>query len=101
MIVACMPAYGGDEREAILLVHSIRQYGGRFSDAVLLVLAPETSRLSFRYCEALTRLGATIVPFPLPETALSFPYAIAHKLSTLTTCQDRYLESFGYTSPYE
>ena len=75
MIFACMPAYGKDEGKAILLAHSLRQWGGRFSDAVLLILEPETSRLSPSSCEALTRLGATIVPFPLPETALSFPYA--------------------------
>ena len=75
MIFACMPAYGKDEGKAILLAHSLRQWGGRFSNAVLLILEPETSRLSPSSCEALTRLGATIVPFPLPETALSFPYA--------------------------
>ena len=75
MIFASMPSYRGDEREILLLAHSLRRYGGEFANAPILVLEAAQSPLSPAARHALTSLGASILPFNLPEPALTFPYA--------------------------
>ena len=46
MIFSLMPAYGGDERETILLARSIRQFAGVVADSAIHVMEPEQSPLS-------------------------------------------------------
>jgi len=75
MIFACMPAYGGDEREVLLWAHSIRRWGGDFARSGLLILEPEPRPLPQDTRHRLLDLGAAILPFSLPETARNFPYA--------------------------
>jgi hypothetical protein len=75
MIFTCMPAFGGDECEALLLVNSLRQWGGRFCRATCLILEPEQSPLSAAARHVLTGLAANIILFRLPDAALDFPYA--------------------------
>lgn len=75
MIFACMPAYGGDERETILWAASIRRHCGD-SSSTILILEPETSPLSETTCRALEQIArVTILPFKLPEDTRNFPYA--------------------------
>lgn len=75
MIFACMPAYGGDERETVLWAQSIRRWGGALARSPLLVLEPEPGSLSPDTRSTLTGLAVTILPFHLPGAAVSFPYA--------------------------
>jgi hypothetical protein len=72
---ACMPSYGGDEREALLLAYSIRQFSGSYSTSNILVLVPEKSPLARATHTELNHLSVTVIPFYLPEPAQSFPYA--------------------------
>lgn len=75
MIFAFMPAYGGDERESVLLAQSIRAFGGCFSRSPIWILVPEQTPLSETTLRSLDALTASVFPFTLPEPALVFPYA--------------------------
>jgi hypothetical protein len=72
---AFMQAHGGDERESLLLAHSIRRYGGAYADAPIWVLIPQgRSPFSEKAQAALRQLDVNLVPFDVPDAVLDFPF---------------------------
>ncbi len=62
MIFSLMPAYGGDERETILLARSIRQFAGVVADSAIHVMEPEQSPLSTAARRALEEIICLCFP---------------------------------------
>ena len=75
MIFATMPAFGGDGKEVMMLAHSIRRWAGCFARADIVVMDPEQAPLRPDARQTLVDLGATVIPFKVPEAALKFPFA--------------------------
>ncbi|HNS64572.1 MAG TPA: hypothetical protein PKN11_09090 [Anaerolineaceae bacterium] len=87
MIFSLMPAYGGDERETILLARSIRQFAGVVADSAIHVMEPEQSPLSTAARRALEELSVSVFPFCLPPGGLDFP--LAQKVYAAAEAEDR------------
>jgi hypothetical protein len=75
LIFAVMPAVGGDDREVVLLVRSIREFGGQFADNPVWVIIPNDIQLRVRTSKALQKENVRIIPFSAPDSALDFPFA--------------------------
>jgi hypothetical protein len=73
-----MPVSPGEaEREAVLLARSQRAFGGALRQAALWALLPNAAEaLTSGTREALSALGVELVPFPIADDALRFPFAV-------------------------
>lgn len=75
LIFAFMQAYGGDERESLLLARSLRAFGGELADRPLWLMMPEeVEQLSASAHRVLADLGVDVCRFVLPEDSLAFPF---------------------------
>ena len=75
LIFAFMQAYGGDERESLLLAHSLRTFGGELSNCPLWLMVPQNlDQFSESTRQALRELDVQVHRFEVPEEALSFPF---------------------------
>jgi hypothetical protein len=75
LIFAYMQAYGGDERESLLLAHSLRTFGGELANYPLWMLVPQNlEQVSETTRQALTGLDVQLHRFEVPEEALKFPF---------------------------
>jgi hypothetical protein len=75
LIFAFMQAYGGDERESILLARSLRTFGGELANHPLWLMMPENlEQVSETTLQALGELGVQVHRFEVLEEALKFPF---------------------------
>ncbi len=75
LIFAFMQAYGGDERESLLLARSLRTFAGRLAEAPLWLLIPQkSSHISDETRAALEQLEVRLIPFAVSGDALKFPF---------------------------
>jgi len=75
LIFAFMQAYGGDERESLLLARSLRTFGGELANHPLWLMMPQNlEQVSASALQALEELGVQVHRFEVPEEALKFPY---------------------------
>ena len=75
LIFAFMQAYGGDERESLLLARSLRAFGGEFANNPLWMMTPnKVEQVSGDTLRALSELDVRINSFEVPEEALKFPF---------------------------
>ena len=75
LIFAFMQAYGGDERESLLLARSLRAFGGGLSNLPLWLMMPERlEQVSESSLQALGELGVQVRRFAVPEDARKFPF---------------------------
>jgi hypothetical protein len=75
LIFAFMQAHGGDERESLLLAHSLREFGGVLANQPLWLMMPNgQAPLSESIHQKLGELGVQFYRFEVPEEALNFPY---------------------------
>lgn len=75
LVFAFMQAYGGDERESLLLAHSLRTFGGKLANQPLWLMMPQNlEQVSESTYQALEKLGVQVHRFEVPEEALKFPY---------------------------
>lgn len=74
---AFMPAYEGDEREAIVLARNLAHVaqGPDFSDASILLLYPAHIGLSAQLAQALAGLPVRTLAFEIPQPFREFPLA--------------------------
>jgi hypothetical protein len=93
LIFAFMQAYGGDERESLLLARSLREFGGDLANQPLWLMVPNGQvPVSESIDQTLRKLGVQFTRFGVPEEALKFPYggkvyaaAAAEKLASTET----------------
>jgi hypothetical protein len=70
-----MQAYGGDERESLLLARSLRTFGGKLANDPLWLMVPKSLEyVSKATRQALKGLGVQLNRFEIPEEALKFPF---------------------------
>jgi len=75
LIFAFMQAYEGDERESLLLAHSLRTFGGKLAKHPLWLMLPENpAAISATTLRELEKLGVQVYRFEVPEEALKFPF---------------------------
>jgi len=75
LIFAFMQAYGGDERESLLLARSLRMFGGELANHPLWLMVPQSlEQITASTLRALGRLDVQINRFEVPEDALKFPF---------------------------
>jgi len=75
LIFAFMQAYGGDERESLLLARSLRMFGGELTNYPLWMMVPQKlAHLSETTRQALSGLDIQLNRFEVPEEALRFPF---------------------------
>lgn len=75
LVFAFMQAYRGNERESLLLVRSLRSFGGELANHPLWLMMPRTlEQLSETTHQALEELGVQVHRFDIPEEALKFPF---------------------------
>ncbi len=75
IIFAFMQAYGGDERESLLLARSLRTFGGKLANDPLWLMVPKSLEyVSKATRQALKGLGVQLNRFEVPEEALRFPF---------------------------
>jgi hypothetical protein len=75
LIFAFMQAYGGDERESLLLARSLRKFGGALADQPLWLMVPHRqNQLSKSALQGLRDLDVQVHGFEVPEDALRFPF---------------------------
>jgi hypothetical protein len=75
LIFAFMQAYGGDERESILLARSLRTFGGKLAHHPLWMMAPQNlEQVSETTRQVLSGLDVQIHRFEVPDEALGFPF---------------------------
>ena len=75
LIFAFMQAYGGDERESLLLSHSLRRFGGKLANHPLWLMMPEKlEQVSEATLRELEELGVQVHRFEVPKEALHFPF---------------------------
>jgi len=74
---AFMPAYGGDEREAILLAHNLSNIIEKWNPlrTPVLILHPKHETLSDGFLAAMDGLPVELIPFHVPEAFRDFPFA--------------------------
>ena len=68
-------AAGEAEREAVLLVESVRAFGGRLADSQVRALLPASVAISDETLAALASLNADVHRFEVDADALNFPFA--------------------------
>jgi len=74
-IFAFMQAYGGDERESLLLARSLRRFGGEMANHPLWLMMPENlEQVNDSTRQALEELGVQVHRFEAPEEALKFSF---------------------------
>ena len=75
LIFAFMQAYGGDERESLLLARSLRTFGGEMANSPLWLMMPQNlEQVGESTLQALDGLGVQVHRFEVPEDALKFPF---------------------------
>ena len=75
LIFAFMQAYGEDERASLLLVRSLRTFGGELANQPLWLMMPQNlEQVSESTRQALEKFGVQINRFEVPEEALRFPF---------------------------
>ena len=75
LIFAFMQAYGGDERESLLLARSLRTFGGELANHPLWMMMPQNlEQVSETTFQALSKLDVQLHRFEVPEEALKFPF---------------------------
>lgn len=75
LIFAFMQAYGGDERESLLLARSLREFGGELANQRLWLMMPQgLEQVSESTRQMLEGLGVQVHRFEVPEDALKFPF---------------------------
>ena len=75
LIFALMQAYGGDERESLLLARSLRMFGGEMANHPVWLMVPQKlEQVSESTCQVLGELGVQVHRFEVPEEALRFPF---------------------------
>jgi len=75
LIFAFMQAYGEDERESLLMAHSLRMFGGELANQPLWLMMPQKlEQVSESTRQALRKLDVQINRFEVPEEALGFPF---------------------------
>lgn len=75
LIFAFMQAYGGDERESLLLAGSLLTFGGELANNPLWLMMPENvEQVSASKRQELEELGVQVHRFEVPEEALKFPF---------------------------
>ena len=75
LIFAFMQAYGGDERESLLLARSLREFGGKLASQPLWLMMPQKlEQASESARKALRELDVQIHRFEVPDDALKFPF---------------------------
>ncbi|MBN1451424.1 MAG: hypothetical protein JW963_10455 [Anaerolineales bacterium] len=75
LIFAFMQAYGGDERESVLLARSLRMFGGELANHPLWLMTPQKlAHVSATTRQVLSRLDVQLNRFEVPEGALKFPF---------------------------
>ena len=75
LIFAFMQAYGGDERESMLLARSLRAFGGKMANHPLWLMMPQKlEQVSESMRQVLGELGVQVHRFEVPEEALRFPF---------------------------
>ena len=75
LIFAFMPAYGGDERESLLLARSLRAFGGKLANYPLWMMVPQNlEQVSAPTRQALSGLDVQLHRFEVPDEALEFPF---------------------------
>ncbi|HPH97318.1 MAG TPA: hypothetical protein PKW33_20575 [Anaerolineaceae bacterium] len=74
LLFSLMPARGSDENETLLMVRSLRRFGGAQKDAPVQVMTPRQEPLSEAACRSLAGLNAEVIPFEVPQAALEFPF---------------------------
>ena len=74
LIFAFMQAYGGDERESLLLARSLRTFGGEMANRPLWLMMPQNLEVSESTLRVLDGLGVQVHRFEVPEDALRFPF---------------------------
>lgn len=72
---------GRAEQEALLFVKSLRQFGGVYRNADVLVLTLNTHPLSTEVVDSLQSLHCNLHPVEIDEALLSFPFAVKTALS--------------------
>ena len=74
-LFAFMQAYGGDERESLLLARSLRTFGRKLANDPLWLMVPKSLEyVSKATSQALKGLGVQLNRFEVPEEALGFPF---------------------------
>ena len=75
LIFAFMQAYGGDERESLLLARSLRMFAGELANHPLWLMVPQNlEQITASTWQALDRLDVHVNRFEVPEEALRFPF---------------------------
>jgi len=77
---------GATEREAVLLVRSIRASGGALAGGAIWALTPDTEALTGETREVLRALGVELLSFAIDAAALDFPFA-AKAHAAAAACQ--------------
>jgi hypothetical protein len=74
---AFMPAYDGDEREAILLAHNLSRVLREWEKfhSPILILYPDHKPLPEKFTTALKEIPAHLILFHIPEPFRGFPFA--------------------------
>lgn len=92
-LIYCSSLLPGSETDTLLLVESIRHFGGKFADKPIWLMTPEIDRpLNNRVVQRLQELSASILPFPIEKEKLRFFFtaeltglAYAESLATAET----------------
>lgn len=72
-LIFCSTLFPGSESDALLLVESIRHFGGKFADRPIWLMSPEIDwPLNSSVVQRLQALGASILPFPIDKEKLRF-----------------------------
>ena len=75
LIFAFMQAYGGDERESLLLARSLREFGDELANQPLWLMMPKKLEMvSKSTLQALRELDVQVHRFEVPDDALKFPF---------------------------
>ena len=75
LIFAFMQAYGGDERESLLLARSLREFGDELANQPLWLMMPKKLEMvSKSTLQALRELDIQVHRFEVPDDALKFPF---------------------------
>ncbi len=77
MVFACWAHAGTEERDALILARSIREFAGPYSGCPIWILIPEaeTPRIAPATRTTLDRLDARLISFYASREQLDFPYA--------------------------
>jgi len=66
----------GYEVQSLILVRSLRQFGGELSNLPVWIFVPEGQSMDSSKEQALLKLNTRIIPFKINETLSRFPFAI-------------------------